>query len=93
MDTKKIETSILLEQSGIAESSFYSDLRRILRRFVKTKTPLGYFIGHFHLVKSYVESLENGSPPPVKPEEGKKTIKLLECIEQSLNTHKIVTVK
>jgi len=37
-----------------------------------------------------MESLKNDSPPPVTPEEGKNTIKLLECIEESLNKNKIV---
>lgn len=83
----------LLEKSGIAESNLYSELKNILRRFTKTNAPLGYYIGHFYLFKSYMESIMKGSPPPVQPEEGKKTVTLLECVEESLNTHKIVTVK
>jgi len=83
---------VLLEKSGITESSLHSELRRILRRYAKTKTPLGYFTGHFYLIKSYIKSLRDDSPPPVQPKEGRKTIKLLECIEQSLNTHESVPV-
>lgn len=47
----------------------------------------------FLLMKSYVESLSNNSSPPVSPEEGKKTIMLLECIRESLETGKVVTFK
>jgi len=45
------------------------------------------------LMKDYVESLSNKSPPPVSPEEGKDTIKLLECIKESLETGKVVSFK
>jgi hypothetical protein len=37
-----------------------------------------------------MESLKNDSASPVTPEEGKETIKLLECIEESLNKQKII---
>jgi UDP-N-acetylglucosamine 3-dehydrogenase len=84
---------VLLEQPGIAQSNVCSDLRKFVRHFVKKEMPLGYFVGHFYLIKNYVESVKKGAPPPVQPEEGRKTVKLLECIEQSLNTHEIVSVK
>jgi predicted dehydrogenase len=42
-------------------------------------------LGHFALLKSYVGSLQNGSSPPVTGEDGRNAIKLLECIEKSLN--------
>lgn len=83
---------LLTEKSGVAESSLASQLKKTLQYFVRTKTPLGYYIGHFHLISGYIKSLKDDSPPPVQPEEGKKTIKLLECIEQSLNSHKVVQV-
>jgi predicted dehydrogenase len=84
---------ILLETSGNTERGLYSEIKRVFRRFVKRKTLFGYFIGHFYLINSYIKSLVEGTPPPVPPEEGRKTVKLLECIEQSLNTHEIVSVK
>jgi hypothetical protein len=39
-----------------------------------------------------IKSLKNNLPSPVRPQEEKKTIKLLECIEQSLNSRKVVQV-
>jgi len=40
-----------------------------------------------------MKSLTDNLPPPVQPEEGKKAIKLLECIEQSLDSHMAVQVR
>lgn len=45
------------------------------------------------LMKSYVESIQNKSPPPVAPEDGKATIVLLESIKESLETGKAVPIK
>jgi len=84
---------LLSEKSGVAESSLTSQLKKTLRYLIRRKTPLGYYIGHFYLISSYIESLVNDSPPPVQPEDGKKAIKLLECIEESLNMHRVVEVK
>jgi len=80
----------LLERSGIIESGLLSEFRKILRRFVKTETSWGYHIGHFLLISSYIQSLIKGSPIPVPSEEGKNTVRLLECIEESLNKHEAV---
>jgi len=84
---------LLTEKSGIAEGNLASQLKKTLRYFVRTKTPLGYYIGHFYLISNFIKSLADNSPPPVRPEEGKKAIQLLECIEQSLNSHMAVQVR
>jgi predicted dehydrogenase len=84
---------ILQERSGIVESGLRSELRKVLLHFVKKETALGYFIGHFLLINSYIKSLRRGSSPPVPPEEGKRAVRLLECIEQSLNTNEIVSMQ
>jgi predicted dehydrogenase len=83
----------LTEKSGVAEGSLISQLKKTFKYFVKTKTPLGYYIGHYYLISSYIKSLADDLPPPVTPQEGKKTVKLLECIEQSLNSGEAVQVK
>ena len=76
---------------GVA-SNFLTDLKRLYRKWIKfavdqIKKPQS---GHFDLINAYVESLEKNSPPPVKGEDGRNTIKLLECIEESLNEQKPV---
>jgi len=47
---------------------------------------------HFSLISSFMDSLRRNSAPPVQPEEGKKTVRLLECIEESLNNRRPVLV-
>jgi len=89
--------SILELEKPEVRGAVYSEIKRIFRYILRSRhgmdSHLGYFIGHFYLIKKYMKSLKDGSLPPVQPEEGKKTIRLLECIEQSLNTHETVPVK
>jgi predicted dehydrogenase len=83
----------LLEKSGVAETSLFSEFKKTFHRHVKTKMSLGYYLGHFYLISSYVKSLTDDAPPPVQPEDGRRTVALLESIEESLNTHKVVDVR
>jgi len=76
---------------GVVHNVF-TDEKRLFRKWMKfamdqIKKPQ---LGHFGLISSYVESLEKGSSPPVTGEDGRNTIKLLECIEESLNERKPV---
>ena len=48
--------------------------------------------GHFDLIDSYIESLQKDFPPPVTPEDGKNTIKIIECIELSLDEQRPVAM-
>lgn len=94
-------TDSLIEKSGKSKGKIgyglLSEFKKILSHFVlgpKTlKTELGYFIGHYYLIGEYIKSLEKDTPVPVPPEQGKRTVKLLECIEESLNKHRIVQMK
>jgi len=45
---------------------------------------------HFELIKKYIDSLKSNEEPPVKPTEGRAAIRLLECIEKSIETGKWV---
>jgi len=83
---------LLLEKTGITESNLYLDIKNVLRHFKGTKNKLGYFIGHYHLIDGYIKSLKGSAPTPVPPEDGKKTVKLLESIEEALNTNRIISV-
>ncbi len=89
--------SILELEKPRAGGMVYSEIKRIFRYLLRSRrdmySHLNYFVGHFYLINQYMNSLKNGSPPPVQPEEGKRTIKLLECIEESLNTHKTIRMK
>jgi len=49
-------------------------------------------IPHFKLFTKYLESIENELPSPVTPEDGRKTINLLEHIKRSLDENCPITV-
>jgi predicted dehydrogenase len=73
--------------------SLLSDINRLCRKWAKfavdqIKKPQS---GHLGLISSFIESINQGSPPPVTGEHGRNTVKLLECIEESLNERKPVT--
>jgi len=72
--------------------NFTTDLKRLYKKWGKfaidqVKKPRW---GHPELIQAYIKSLEEDSPPPVTGEDGRNTIKLLECIEESLNKQKTV---
>lgn len=71
---------------------FFTDEKRLFTKWKKfvvdqVKKPQS---GHFGLISSYVESLEKGFPPPVTGEDGRNSVRLLECIEESLKKRKPV---
>lgn len=73
--------------------NIYVDEKRVFRKWMKFG--LNYLqkkkiISHFNLIRNYIESLEKDLPPPVSPQDGRNTVKLLECIEESLDKHRVV---
>jgi predicted dehydrogenase len=77
--------------AGVARS-WLTDETRLFRKWMtfavdQIKKPQ---LGHFVLISSYVESLEKGSSPLVTGQDGRNTIKLLECIEESLKERRSV---
>jgi predicted dehydrogenase len=76
---------------GVAQN-WLTDEKRLFKKWMKfakdqVKKPKW---GHFELISSFVESLEKGLTSPVTGEDGRNTIKLLECIEESLRERKPV---
>ena len=63
------------------------------RSFRPPSSFVPYHLGHLRLISSYIESLQNDSPPPVNPVEGKNTTKLLEAIRESLGRKKPILIK
>jgi predicted dehydrogenase len=45
------------------------------------------------LINKYIDSIKNDLDPPVKPKDGRNSIALLECIEQSLNKNQPIKMK
>jgi predicted dehydrogenase len=78
---------------GVARN-LLTDLKRLYRKWAKFfvdqfKRPTS---GHLELIASYVDCLEKGQPPPVTGEDGRNTVRLLECIQKSLDTKKPIDV-
>ena len=76
-----------LSAKGVARG-FFSDEKRTLQKWAKFG--LNYIqkrkmIPHFKLFTKYLESIEKDLPSPVTPEDGRKTIDLLEHIKRSLD--------
>jgi hypothetical protein len=75
--------------------NFFSDEKRVLQKWVKFG--LNYIrkrklIPHLKLIGNYLVSIEKDLLPPVSPEDGRKTVNLLECIKKSLDEHQPVMV-
>lgn len=67
--------------------NFLIDEKRILHKWLRFG--VCYFrkrklLPLFNLISGFIEAIKKDLPPPVSPEDGKKTVKLLECIENSL---------
>lgn len=77
---------------------FYWDLKTIIKKWVK------FFISNLRnyrlldclpqyiLITKFIESIKNDEAPPVTPEDGRKTVRLLEYIEEALNKNEPVKV-
>jgi len=81
---------------GNVARNFIVDEKRILQKWMRFG--ICYFqkrklLPTFNLISSYIESIEKDLPPPVSPDDGKKVINLLECIERSLDMHQTVRLK
>lgn len=69
------------------------DYKRLLNKW--TRFGFCYFrrrklLPIFNLISKYIDSIKRDLPPPVTPEDGMKTINLLECIEKSLDEQRPV---
>ena len=77
--------------AGVARN-WFTDEKRLFKKWAKFATDQikNPQLGHFDLISSYVESLKKGSSSPVTGEDGRNAIRLLECIEESLNERRPV---
>lgn len=102
MDSKGNRIEILWEFDCMFEKSdfppfnpylvmknFLVDEKRVFKKWLRLG--LRYFkkrkiLPTFNLIQSYVQAIKADSTPPVPPEDGRKTVVLLEAIERSLDT-------
>jgi predicted dehydrogenase len=76
---------------GVLQNLF-TDFKRLSRKwwkFAKDQIKKPQW-GHIDLIRTYIQSLKDGCSPPVTGEDGRNTVKLLECIEESLDGKKPV---
>jgi len=76
--------------------NMYIDEKRLLQKWARSLTGTlrkRRLLPHFNLIKSYMESIEKDLPPPVTPEDGRKTIVLLESIRKSLTEKRPVNLE
>ena len=78
---------------------YYRDQKQIIKKWAKfflTNIRNRRLIGcvpQYILITKFMESLKNNTEPPVTPEDGRKTVRLLEYIEESLNKNEPVKVQ
>jgi len=80
--------------SGVARNMLVDDKRLLQKwiKFIKAYVKKKKMLPMFNMISSYVDSIKRDLPPPVTPQDGRKTIQLLESIEKSLNIHEAVTM-
>jgi UDP-N-acetyl-2-amino-2-deoxyglucuronate dehydrogenase len=84
---------------GSFVKGFYLEQKTLIKKWMKTvmdsvrKRSLLTCLDHYILINKYLQYLKDDSEPPVKPEDGRNAIKLLECMEESLKTGHSVKMK
>ena len=76
-----------LSAKGVTRG-FLTEEKRVLQKWAKfgfNYVQRRKMIPHFKLFTKYLDSIENDLPSPVTPEDGRKTINLLEHIKKSLD--------
>jgi len=77
---------------------FYQDQKRTMKKWTKffltniRNRKLANCVPQYTLIVKFIESIKNDTDPPVTSEDGRKTVRLLEYIEESLNKNEPVNV-
>jgi predicted dehydrogenase len=80
---------------GLVAKNMLVDEKRLLERWAKFEVCFlrkRKLLPTARLIASYLEAIKKDLPPPVTPEEGRRTINLLESIEQSLIERRSVPI-
>jgi predicted dehydrogenase len=76
--------------------NIYVDEKRLLQKWIRFGTcslRKRRLLPSFNLIKTYMASIEKDLPPPVTPEDGRRTIILLESIKKSLDEKRPVKLE
>jgi len=78
---------------------FYRDQKQIIKKWAKSFLNNIYYrkltncVPQYVLITKFIESIKKDANPPVALEDGKKTVRLLEYVEESLHKNEPVMVK
>ncbi|MEM2971692.1 MAG: Gfo/Idh/MocA family oxidoreductase [Candidatus Bathyarchaeia archaeon] len=78
---------------------FYWDQKLITKKWIKffinnmRNRKLKFSIPQYILINKFINSIKNDLDPPVTPQDGRKTVRLLEYIEESLNKSRPIEIK
>ena len=78
---------------------FYWDQKLVTKKWIKSllsnlrNRRLLACLPQYILINKYMDSIKNDLAPPVTPEDGRKTVRLLECIQESLNKNQPIEMK
>jgi len=80
---------------GSVLRNIFVDEKRILQKWARFGICYfrrGKLLPTFNLINSYIKAIKRDLPPPVSPEDGRKTINLLECIQRSLDEKRLMSI-
>ena len=78
---------------------FYRDQKLIIKKWVKfffddfRNRRIRFSVPQYILINKFIDSIKNDLEPPVTPQDGKRTVRLLEYIEESLNKNRPIGVE
>jgi len=92
-----------IDKQGKRPKSFlqglYWDEKMVIRKWTKSllsnlsNRHVLACLPQYILFNKYIHSIKNDLDPPVTPEDGRKTVRLLECIEESLNKNQPIKME
>jgi predicted dehydrogenase len=77
---------------------FYRDQKLIIRKWVKfffddfRNRRIRFSVPQYILINKFIDCIKNDLEPPVTPQDGRRTVRLLEYIEESLNKNRPIGV-
>jgi predicted dehydrogenase len=80
---------------GDVARNMLADQKRLLHKWARFETCFLFkrkLLPAFNLISSFIDSIKYDYAPPVTPQDGRNTIRLLECIEASLDKRMPVSV-
>jgi len=76
---------------GLVAKNMFKDQKRLLQKWARFETCFlqkRKLLPTATMIATYIEAIKRDLPSPVTPQDGRRTVNLLECIEKSLNEKK-----